>query len=66
MNSVCVAGIWNWIGGFWLVFFVGLVKIVGHSAIWVIGFGLVVDCNFQGIHHQTSVKTSSLVNQSSL
>ena len=47
MNSVCVAGIWNWIGGFWLVFFVGLVKIVGDSAIWVIGFGLVVDCSFQ-------------------
>ena len=47
-------------------FFVGLVKIVGHSAIWVIGFGLVVDCSFQGIHHQTSMKTSSLVNQSSL
>ena len=62
MNSVCVVGIWNWIGGFWLVFFFGLVKIVGDSTIWVIGFGLVVDCSFQEIHHQTSVKTSSLVN----
>ena len=38
MNLVCVVGIWNLIGGFWLVFFVGLVKIVGDLAIGVIGF----------------------------
>ena len=48
----CVVGIWNWIGGFLLVFFVGLVKIVnfvwgvgGYLVTGVVDFGLGMICN---------------------
>ena len=46
-----VVGIWSWIGGFWLVFFVGLVKIVnfvclgGYLVTGVVDFGLGMICN---------------------